>query len=100
MYEFGFNGYYLCFNNVNPIQHDIANGTLKVTLYEKSGHEHFDYKEQIHKQASYRFDRDLILNNGWSDHKTGKGFLTTDELIDKWVKEFINDLVKRKENHS
>lgn len=32
MYEFGFNGYYLCFNSVYPIQHDIANGPLGIII--------------------------------------------------------------------
>jgi hypothetical protein len=100
MYEFGHSGYYLCFNNSSGFDYGIESGVLKVTLYEKSGHEHFDYKEQVHKQSNYGFDRDLIGNNGWSDHKTGKDFLTTDELIDKWVKQFINDIGKRKKNHS
>jgi hypothetical protein len=100
MYEFGFNGYYLCFNSVYPIQHDIAKGTLKVTIYEKRGHEQTDYKEYIHKQSIFRFDRDLIGNNGWSEHNRGNDFLTTDELVDKWVKQFITDIGKRKKKHS
>lgn len=100
MYEFGFGGYYLCFNNSSPFEYNIENGVLKVTLYEKSGHQHIDYKEQVYKQTTLRFDRDLIGNNGWSDHKTGKTFLTTDELIDKWVKQFISDIGKRKKNYS
>jgi hypothetical protein len=100
MYEFGFNGYYLCFNNSTPFEYNIESGELKVILYEKSGHQHIDYKEQVHKQTTLRFDRDLIGNNGWSDHKTRKTFLTTDELIDKWVKQFITDIGKRKKNHS
>ena len=100
MYEFGFNGYYLCFNSSYPIQHDIANGTLKVRIYEKKGHDQTEYKEYIHKQSILSFDRDLIGNNGWSEHNTDNDFLTTDELIDKWVKQFINDLGKRKKNHS
>ena len=101
MYEFGFNGYYLCFNNSYAFQHDISNGILKVTIYEKrDGEQADDYKEYIHKQSTLSFDRDLIGNNGWSEHNTGNDFLTTDELIDKWVKQFINDLGKRKKNHS
>lgn len=96
MYEFGFNGYYLCFNNSCPFQNDIASGILKVTIYEKRDHEQTDYKEYIHKQSTLIFDRDLIGNNGWSEQKTGKDFLTTDELIDKWVKQFITDIGKRK----
>jgi hypothetical protein len=101
MYEFGFNGYYLCFNNSYAFQHDIANGILKVTIYEKrDGEQADDYKEYIHKQSTLSFDRDLIGNNGWSEQHTGNDFLTTDELIDKWVKQFITDIGKRKKNHS
>ena len=93
MYEFGFNGYYLCFNSGNSMQIDIGSSILKVILYEKRGDERSeDYKEYIHHHSTLIFDRDLIGNNGWSDQKTGKDFLTSDELIDKWIKQFITDI--------
>ena len=96
MFEFGFNGYYLCFNNSTPFDSGIDSGVLKITLYEKSGHQGLDYKEQVHKHIKLKFDRDLIGNNGWSEYDTGKNFLTTDELIDQWVKSFLDDIGKRK----
>ncbi len=105
MYELGHDGYFLCFNNSSPFGFHIyagsltATGTLRVTLYEKSGHYPFDYKENIHKKVELKFDRDLIGNNGWSDYDSGKNFLTTDELLDKWVKKFIDDIGKRKKNN-
>ena len=99
MYEFGHNGYFLCFNS-SGFDINLEIGVLKVSLYEKSANEDFDYTELIHKQSIYRFDRDFSGNNGWSDHKTGQDFLTTDELVDKWVKQFITDIGKRKKKHS
>jgi hypothetical protein len=100
MYEFGYRDYYLCFNNSKPFESDIQNGVLKVSIYEKSGHHNFDYVEQVHKEALYRFDRDLVGNNGWSDHITGKGFLVTNDLINNWAKQFISDIGKRNKEHN
>ncbi len=100
MYEFGFRGYFLCFNNSTPFDFDINNVKLRVSLYEKKGHQHIDYKENIHKQEILKFDRDLIGNNGWSNYKTGNNFRTTNELIDKWVKNFIDEIGKIRKNHS
>ena len=97
MYEFGYNNYYLCFNLSTPFKFGL-NGRLRVSLYEKSGDINFDYKENIMIQSSYRFDRDLINNNGWSDFETGRNFVTTSELIDKWVTMFIDGIEKRKKS--
>ncbi len=96
MYEFGYHNFYLCFF-CSRIDYGLA-GQLKISLYEKSGHKGFDYKENILKQSVYKFDRDLIGNNGWSNYDTGKDFITTNELIDHWVKKFIEDLGRRKKN--
>lgn len=96
MYEFGYKGYCLCFNNREPFQYNIKRGVLIVSLYEKSGHNHFDYEEKLHKQALYQFDRDLVGNNRWLNLKKAKEFFTTDELIDKWVKQFVTNMEKRR----
>jgi hypothetical protein len=66
-------------------------------LYRKVGHQHIDYKEIISSFAEYRFDRNLLGMNGWSDHTTGKGFLTTEEIVDKWVKQFITEIASREQ---
>jgi len=105
MYEFGHNGYFLCFNNSSPFHIDIVEnqlaliGTLRVLLYEKIGHHHIDYKENIHKKVELKFDRDILGRNGWSVYETGKYFMTTDELLDKWVKLFIDELCKQKKSN-
>lgn len=92
MYEFGFKDFYLCFNNSSPFEYSILNGKLRITLYKKVGHQYIDYREIISSSAEYRFDRNILGMNGWSDHTTGKGFLTTEEIIDKWVKQFIKEI--------
>jgi hypothetical protein len=90
LYEFGYNGYYLCFS--------YKYSCLKVTLHEKMGHHGVNYKENVTKKNTYRFDRDLIGTNGWCDFETGKKFIRTDDLINIWVKKFIDDIERRKKN--
>ena len=94
MYEIGFQGHFLCFNNCNPFEFDISSGKLKVTLYEKSGERYINYNETIHKQIELKFDRDLIGQNGWSDYETGENFIKSDDLVDEWIKIFIDGLGK------
>lgn len=98
MYEFSSNGFALRFNWEGLYAQDIRNANLKVILYEKSGHMNFDYKEIVIKQNELKIDRDLLGNIGWCDYESGKNFLTTEELTDKWVKIFIDGLSKRKRN--
>ncbi|HRH84414.1 MAG TPA: hypothetical protein PK210_09255 [Bacteroidia bacterium] len=104
MYELGTDGYYLCFYNSSPFNIGIVDntlvntGTLKVTLYEKHGHYQINYSENVLKQVVLRFDRDLLGNNGWSDYDTGKNFMTTETLLDKWVKLFLDGIGKRNIN--
>jgi hypothetical protein len=91
-YEFGHNGYYLSFVWDTQYSREISDSQLNVTLLKKSGHYPFDYKENKIKAKVYRFDRDLLGRNGWTDFATSKNFCTSDELIDKWVKIFIEHL--------
>jgi len=95
MFEFGHKGFFLCFNNSSPFEYDIESGKLRVSLYEKHGEPYFNYKEINYKRAEMKFDRDLLGNNGWSDFESGNNFLTTDELLDTWVRWFIDGLKKR-----
>lgn len=96
MYEFGFHNYYLCFNNSSAFDQGIEYGELRVTLYEKEGHHGINYQEKIINQVRLKFDQDLIGNNGWSEIETSKSFLTSEQLVDKWVKAFISGIEKRK----
>lgn len=98
MYEFSCNDFALRFNWAGLYSQDIRNANLNVSLYEKSGYIHFDYRETIIKQNELKIDSDLLGNLGWCDYESGKNFLTTDELIDNWVKLFIDGLSKHKRN--
>jgi len=44
----------------------------------------------------YKIDYDLNGKIGWCDYNTGKNFITSESLIEKWIKLFIDGLAKRK----
>lgn len=102
MYEFGYQGFFLCFNNSELFDRKIIGGrsqlfgVLKVTIYERRGHIGFNYEESVHQQVDLQFDRDLLGKNGWSEAETGKNFVTSEELVDNWVKQFLEGIGKRK----
>ncbi len=106
MYQIGYYGYYLCFNNCKEFSIGILNGIytlvgeLRVLLYEKIQINPFETGEKIIEISYLRFDRDLIGTNGWSDNKTGQDFISTDELLDKWIKKFIGDIETKYKNRS
>jgi hypothetical protein len=91
MYQFGNNGYNLCFNWFHQY-HEIKDRSLIVTIYEKLGHHGIDYK----------FDRDLEENNIWKPESNiwavKNKYFTSTELVDYWVSMFIDVLVKREKN--
>ncbi len=96
MYEFGFYGFFLCFNWTGLYENDVKSAKLKISLYEKSGHEGLNYFEKIIKNNNYKIDIDLLGNIGWADFETSKNFVTTNILIDNWVNLFIDELGTRK----
>jgi hypothetical protein len=95
-YEFSTKGFTLSFKWSGLYTQDIRNAYLKVNIHVKSGDIGFNYKETIIKVKEYKIDRDLIGNIGWCDYHTGKNFILTNELIDNWVKKFMEDLSKYK----
>lgn len=65
----------------------------KLTVYISRLPSYTSNREEIAiKSAELRFDRDIHGNNGWSDHATGENFVSSDELIEKWMSEFFNAL--------
>ena len=96
IFELSYKGYCLMFNNSNSFNSGIDYGDLRIFIYEKSGHQGLNYKEKIQKQIKLRFDRNLTGNNGWTEHDIKRNFWSTDEIIDKWVKDFLDDI----ERHS
>lgn len=101
MYQIAYQGYCLCFNNSQLFDRYLIQGQtrltgeLRVSLYTISGHKPFDYKETIHSTAAYKFDRTLQSINGWVDLKNGE-FVTSDELVNKWGKKFMDGIEKRR----
>jgi len=97
MFELGFRNYFLCFNNSSSFESGVEFGKLKVSLYEKRGDRGLDYKEITHKNIELKFDRNLNGNIGWSDSQQTSNFYTSEELIDKWMKDFMDYIeLKRK----
>lgn len=96
MYEFGHDSYFLCFNWLTG-SNDIKNRKLLVTIYEKLGHHRLNEGEKKYKQIEYKFDRDLLGSNVWTDSK--KSFLSND-LVNYWVAEYLEILSRREKNYS
>jgi hypothetical protein len=101
MYEFGYKGCYLCFNNSSSFQISVRNhqlvllGMLRVVIYEKDDFYGSNEEEIIIKQVDLKFDRNLLGQNGWADYNTGDGFVVSDELLDKWVSNFLEVIGNR-----
>jgi len=95
MYEFGYDGYYLCFNSRNGFEYEMKDGQLIVTIYEKLGHQGINESERRIKQTTYKFDRDLHGNNLWTD---GIKAYSTNELVRIWVMDFVETLEEREKN--
>lgn len=95
MYEFGYKGHYLCFNNHSQFQILIKNhqlsllGMLRVVIYEKDDSYGSNKEVRIIKKVELTFDQNLIGQNGWSDVSSGNSFILSDDLIDKWVSNFL-----------
>jgi hypothetical protein len=97
MFELGFRNYFLCFNNSSSFESGVEFGKLKVSLYEKRGDRGLDYKEITHKNIELKFDRNLNGNIGWSDSQQTSNFYTSEDLIYKWMKDFMDYIeLKRK----
>jgi len=95
MYGFGHESFFVAFNLTKLFDYGIDDGLLRVLLFEKSGHQGINETENVLQIEEFKFDRDLRGNNGWSSTTGHKLFQTSDELIDKWVKKFLDELSKR-----
>lgn len=67
-------------------------GYLLVALYTRSGTIPFDYREEIDEEVRLKFDRDQSGINGWSELDTGENFITSEELLEKWINKFIDGI--------
>lgn len=98
MYSFGHNGYNLRIEWNGPHIQKVSHALMRISLYEASGHHRINYRENIIKQCDYKFDRDLIGNNGWLVAESGKNFQSSNQLIETWATRFIDDIGKRRTN--
>lgn len=96
MFQLEYNEYCLCFVSdfyINMPLRQSMDRTLRITLYSCSGHiNRGTYKEKIQERANYRFDQDLNKNNGWSELENRDNFLTSKQLLGKWMNKFINGI--------
>jgi hypothetical protein len=106
MFEFGYLGYYLCFNNCLEFRRGLLNGNyaligeLKVVLYEKVQLNPWKIGENVIEKTTYKFDCNLIENYGWIDSQSNNELISSDNLLERWVKIFIDDIGKRNKNRS
>lgn len=96
-FEFGFDGLFLLFMRlplrlVNFLEENI----LTIVIYQKEGEPHINYKETIIKKGEYQFDQSLTGELGWIGKTSEKDFKTSREIIDYWVKKYLDELERRK----
>jgi hypothetical protein len=93
LFSFGYKDFYIAFRWTNPhFSHSLEETELEVFLYKREGHYKLNYKETVLKLEKYKFDRTLSGTIGWLN----KEFITSDNLIDKWVKMYLDGLAKMK----
>ncbi len=96
-FEFGFDGFFLLFKRNSSLHiRSFEDTKLTVIIYQKDGVQDIDYNETIYSKYEYKFDRSLSESYGWSDYKTSKNFMTSRQLIDYWVKNYLDELEKKK----
>lgn len=89
MYGFGFKNKFVCFNWCRPYEYNVENAMLKVSLFESVGNFEFDKKNNIEVLVDYRYSRHIDDQDGWVEFETGEEFISTTELVDKWVNDFL-----------
>ncbi len=89
MYGFGLGDKYICFNWSRPKEYDVANTRLIVSLLERTGVWEFDLREVTVKRNEYRYSRDLDGTDGWIDLLNGEGFISTEDLLENWINDFV-----------
>jgi len=89
MYAIGRNRRYVCFNWCRPGEWDINVAMLKVSLYQSEGVWEFDWEDTPFRITDYKYSRNLDGTEGWVDFETGENFISTDDLVDQWIEEFL-----------
>jgi hypothetical protein len=89
MYSFGYKEKFICFDWRQPYEENISQAVLVASLLEVTGMWEFDREERAVKQTKYKYTRNLEDQDGWVNIKTGKDFMTTDDLLNKWLDAFL-----------
>ena len=82
------------FDNDIPFHGKFGRGMLTASISQLP-ELYTDREEKIIENEELRFDRDIYGKNGWSEYATGENFITTDELINKWMKKFFKAISAR-----
>lgn len=90
-FEFGYDGLFLRFKKTPQWSNKLI-----VCIYQKEGDEGLDYTETVFRKSEYLFDRSRTAELGWSENNQSRDFLTTKQLIDFWVKKYLDEFEKRK----
>src|SRR5450432_571114 len=97
-YKIGYNGLALkihkgiAYENLN-----CPKTRLTVSICSYSGRPNRDYQENDMYSQEYYFDRSLTGIMGWSIDDKGKDFVTSDRLIELWIKRYISELRSKSE---
>lgn len=89
MFSFGHKEKYICFNWCRPEEEDVNQAMMIASLLEVTGIWEFDRKERAIKLSKYKYTRNLEGQDGWVNFDTGKDFITTDDLLNKWLDAFL-----------
>jgi len=96
-FELGYEGMFLLFKRpATGVVNFLAENVLSVIIYQKTGELHVDYNETVIRKAEYQFDQSLIGEIGWVEKSKGKDFINSDQIIEVWVKNYLDELEKRK----
>jgi hypothetical protein len=96
-FEFGYHGLFLLFKRTPPRSVvSLEDNKLLICIYQKEGEQHIDYKETTISESNYLFDRSLTGELGWRNESVLNDFNTSRQLIDYWVKKYLDELEKRK----
>lgn len=94
LYGFGKGGFFLLYMYTDTANY-YATDSIKMVLCENLNTYKPYIKPDILKEVAYNFDRSLSGSIGWVNAENDEGFCSSEELVDSWVKDFLDGLSKR-----
>ena len=74
-----------------PYAQSVTDAALEVLIFRRTGRWH-DAKHEIDREVNYTFDRTIGGQIGWSIEGAQDSFITTESLIDEWVKRYLESI--------